>query len=78
MTLDVMDQKEIVETNESIGFDKILVGWTDSNFRDLHLQFNPNVDRFHAVGDVLQRLAFCTHPARRAMTAHDPMIATSP
>ena len=38
MTPDVIDQKAIVEANARIGFDQILVGWTDSNFRDLHVQ----------------------------------------
>jgi hypothetical protein len=78
MTLDVMDQKEIVETNESIDFDKILVGWTDSNFRDLHLQFNPNVAASTRWETFSNDVVFCTYPARRAMTAHDFMIATSP
>src|SRR5262244_4506482 len=35
--LDVMHQKAIVETNGSIGSDEFLVGWTDSDFRDLHV-----------------------------------------
>jgi hypothetical protein len=39
MTPDVVDQKAIVEANGSIGFDQFLVGWADSNFRDLH--FSP-------------------------------------
>jgi hypothetical protein len=37
MTPDVVDQKAIVEANGSIGFDQFLVGWADSNFRDLHV-----------------------------------------
>jgi hypothetical protein len=36
VTPDVVDQKAIVEANGSIGFDQFLVGWADSNFRDLH------------------------------------------
>ena len=34
---DVIDHKAIVETNGSIGSDEFLVGWTDSDFRDLHV-----------------------------------------
>jgi hypothetical protein len=33
---DVVDQKTIVEANARIRFDQIFIGWTDSNFRDLH------------------------------------------
>jgi hypothetical protein len=39
---DVMDQKAIIGANGSIGFIQILIGGTDSNFRDLHVHFNPN------------------------------------
>src|SRR5262245_18433971 len=50
-----MDQKAIVEANGSIGFDELLAGWTDSNFRDLHLTFQPRCRRLHTVGYLLQR-----------------------
>jgi hypothetical protein len=33
----------LVEANGRIRFDQLLVGWTDSHFRDLHVHSNPNV-----------------------------------
>jgi hypothetical protein len=44
---DVMDQKAIVEGNGSIGFDEFLVGWTDSNFRNLNVHSKPEYHCFH-------------------------------
>jgi hypothetical protein len=37
-----MDQRAIVEANGSVAFDEILIGWTDSSFRDLHVHSTPN------------------------------------
>jgi hypothetical protein len=54
---DIMDQKAIVETNGSIGFDQLFVGWTDSNFRDLHLH-SIQSNGFHAVSDAFYRPSF--------------------
>jgi hypothetical protein len=44
---DFMDQKAIVEANGSIGFDELLVGWTDSNFRNLNVHSKPEYHGFH-------------------------------
>jgi hypothetical protein len=40
---DIRDHKAVVEDNSRIGSEHILVGWIDSNFRDLHVHSNPNV-----------------------------------
>jgi hypothetical protein len=71
---DVMDQKTIVEANGSIRFDEILVGWTDSNFRDLHVHSNPNVTASTRWVTFCSDLDFCAYPVRRAMTAQEPTM----
>jgi len=42
-----VDQKAIVEAIVSIGFDELLVGWTDSNFRNLNVHSKPEYHGFH-------------------------------
>jgi hypothetical protein len=76
MTPDVMDQKAIVEANGGIRFDQILVGWTDSNFRNLHGHSKLNVTVSSRCGMFSNDLAFCAYPAR-AMMAQEPTMATA-
>ena len=40
---DFANHKTVVEGDYHIGFDYLLVGWIDSNFRNLHAHSSPNV-----------------------------------
>jgi hypothetical protein len=55
---DFPDHQTVVEDNVDVGSDQAIVGLMDCNFRNLHVHSNPNVSRFHAVGDFLQRSSF--------------------
>src|SRR5215467_9843362 len=71
---DVIDQKAVVEANARIGLEQIFANRTDSNFRNLHVQstVTASTRRLTFSNDFV----FCTYPAKRAMTAHEPAIAT--
>jgi hypothetical protein len=67
------DQKTIIEANDGMGFDRSLLGPTDSNFRDLHVQ--STVTASTRCVTFSNDFVFCTYPASRAMTAQEPAIA---
>src|SRR5262245_64191542 len=56
-----------------MGFDRSLLGPTDSNFCDLHVQ--STVTASTRCVTFSNDFVFCTYPVSRAMTAQEPAIA---